>query len=63
VGRFKLGNREKSFTQRVTMPGESVDTSSLEVYKGRLNGALSNLILWEVGDVPAHGRASELSGL
>lgn len=45
------------------MPGESVDTSSLEVYKGRLNGALSNLILWEVGDVPAHGRASELSGL
>ena len=30
------------------MPREVVDASSLEAFKARLNGALSNLVKWEL---------------
>jgi len=41
--------RKKFFTMRVVkhwnrLPGEIVDVPSLETFKARLNGALSNLI-------------------
>ncbi|KFP09818.1 hypothetical protein Z169_04796, partial [Egretta garzetta] len=46
-GRFRL--RKKFFTMRVVrhwnrLPREAVDAPSLEVFKARLNGALSNLV-------------------
>ena len=48
-GRLRLGIRKKFFTMRVVkrwnrLPREVVNTSSLEVFKDRLDGALSNLI-------------------
>ncbi|GAB0204777.1 hypothetical protein GRJ2_002943300 [Grus japonensis] len=48
-GRFRLHIRKKSFTVRVVrywnrLPREVVDTTSLEVFKARLDGALSNLV-------------------
>ncbi|KFV38858.1 hypothetical protein N341_00415, partial [Tyto alba] len=48
-GRFRLDIREKFFTVRVMrywhrLPRESVDVPSLEVFKARLDGALSNLV-------------------
>ncbi|KFQ93090.1 hypothetical protein Y956_06814, partial [Nipponia nippon] len=48
-GRFRLDIRKKFFTVRVVrhwnrLPREGVDAPSLEVFKARLNGALSNLI-------------------
>ncbi|KFR14303.1 hypothetical protein N306_11145, partial [Opisthocomus hoazin] len=48
-GRFTLDIRKKFFTMRVVrhwnrLPGEVVDAPSLEVFKARLNGALSNLV-------------------
>ncbi|KFM09695.1 hypothetical protein AS27_11319, partial [Aptenodytes forsteri] len=48
-GRFRLGTREKFFTLRVVRhwnrwPREAVDAPSLEVFKARLDGALSNLV-------------------
>jgi len=47
--RFRLDIRKKFFTARVVrhwhrLPGEAVDAPSLEMFKARLNGALSNLI-------------------
>ena len=30
------------------LPREAVDTPSLEVFKARLDGAVSNLVWWEV---------------
>ena len=56
-GRFGLEIRKKFFTVRVVrhwhrLPREVVDDHSLEVFKARLDGALSNV----VKDVPAHGR-------
>jgi len=48
-GRFRLDIREKFFTMRVVkhwnrLPREAVAASSLEVFKARLHGALSNLV-------------------
>ncbi|KFW67327.1 hypothetical protein AS28_06252, partial [Pygoscelis adeliae] len=48
-GRFRLDIRKKFFTLRVVkhwdrLPREVVDAPSLETFKVRLDGALSNLI-------------------
>ncbi|KFR03835.1 hypothetical protein Y956_13166, partial [Nipponia nippon] len=48
-GRFRLGIRKTFFTMRVVkhwhrLPREAVDAPSLETFKARLDGALSNLI-------------------
>ncbi|KFM13301.1 hypothetical protein AS27_06479, partial [Aptenodytes forsteri] len=48
-GRFRLDIGEKFFTMRVVghwhrLPREAVDAPSLEVFKVRLDGALSNLV-------------------
>jgi len=48
-GRFRLDIRKKLFTMRVVkhwnrLPREAVDDPSLEVFKARLGGALSNLV-------------------
>ncbi|KFW03311.1 hypothetical protein N327_11532, partial [Fulmarus glacialis] len=48
-GRFRLNIRKKFFTMRVVkhwnrLPREVVDAPSLETFKVRLDGALSNLI-------------------
>ena len=47
------GIRKKFFTaravrQRSMLPGEAVDAPSLEAFKARLDGAVSNLGWWEV---------------
>jgi len=51
-GRFRLDIQKKFFTQVVRhwsmSPREVVDTSSLEVFNAKLDGALSGLILWKV---------------
>ncbi|KFW60932.1 hypothetical protein AS28_11578, partial [Pygoscelis adeliae] len=48
-GRFTLDIRKKFFTMRVVrhwnrLPREVVDAPSLEVFRARLDGALSNLV-------------------
>ncbi|KFP51462.1 hypothetical protein N323_12732, partial [Cathartes aura] len=48
-GRFRLDLMKNFFTMRVVrhwkkLPREAVDAPSLEVFKARQNGALSNLI-------------------
>ena len=48
-GRFRLDIRNKFFTVRVVrpwprLPREAVAVPSLEVFKARLDGALSNLV-------------------
>ncbi|KFW12240.1 hypothetical protein N327_13257, partial [Fulmarus glacialis] len=48
-GRFRLNIRKKFFTMRVVrhwnrLPREAVDAPSLEVFKARLDGALSNVV-------------------
>ena len=50
-GRFILDIRKKFFTVRVVrhrLPREVVDAASLEVFKARLDGALSNLVYWKM---------------
>ncbi|KFW01830.1 hypothetical protein N326_11627, partial [Eurypyga helias] len=49
TGRFSLDVRKKFFTERVVkhwnrLPREAVDAPSLEVFKARLDEALSNLV-------------------
>ena len=58
-GRFRLDIRKKFFTMRVVRPWyrlskEVVDAPSLEVFKARLDGALSNLVWWKVS-LPMEG--------
>ncbi|KFP18710.1 hypothetical protein Z169_12865, partial [Egretta garzetta] len=48
-GRFRLDTRKKFFIMRVVrhwsrLPREALDAPSLEVFKARLDGALSNLV-------------------
>ncbi|KFQ49621.1 hypothetical protein N334_05708, partial [Pelecanus crispus] len=48
-GRFRLDIRKQFFTVRVVrhwnrLPREAVHAPSLEVFKARLDGALSNLV-------------------
>ncbi|KFM13963.1 hypothetical protein AS27_01188, partial [Aptenodytes forsteri] len=48
-GRFRLDRRKTFFTMRVVrhwnrLPREDMDAPSLEVFKARLDGALSNLV-------------------
>jgi len=48
-GRFRIDTRKKFFTMRVVkhwnrFPRAVVDVPSLEVFKARLDGALSNLV-------------------
>ncbi|KFP19612.1 hypothetical protein Z169_06035, partial [Egretta garzetta] len=48
-GRFRLDIRKKFFTMKVVkhwnrLPREVVEAPSLEIFKTRLDGALSNLI-------------------
>ncbi|KFW08329.1 hypothetical protein N327_04298, partial [Fulmarus glacialis] len=48
-GRLRLDIKKKFFTMRVVrhwnrLPREVVDAPSLEVFKARLDGALSNLV-------------------
>ncbi|KFR09643.1 hypothetical protein N306_11230, partial [Opisthocomus hoazin] len=48
-GSFRLDIRKKFFTMRVVrhwhrLPREAVDAPSLQVFKARLDGALSNLV-------------------
>ncbi|KGL86450.1 hypothetical protein N301_05341, partial [Charadrius vociferus] len=48
-GRFRLDIRKKFFTLKVVrhwhrLPREVVDAPSLEVFKARLDGALSSLV-------------------
>ncbi|KFZ54548.1 hypothetical protein N338_04894, partial [Podiceps cristatus] len=48
-GRFRLDIRKQFFTKRVAgtwnrLPREAVDDPSLEVFKARLDAALSNLV-------------------
>jgi len=50
-GRFRLDIRKRFFTLRVVkhrLPREAVDAPSLEVFKAKLDQALSNLIWWKV---------------
>ncbi|KFQ93806.1 hypothetical protein Y956_10712, partial [Nipponia nippon] len=47
--RFRLGIRKKFFTMRMVrpwnrLPREAVGAPSLEAFKARLDGALSNLV-------------------
>ena len=57
-GRFKLDIRKTFFTMRVVkpwprLPREVVDAPSLETFKARLDGALSNMIQVKVSMVIA----------
>jgi len=64
VTRSDISN--KFFTMKVArhrnrLPREAVDVPSLETFKARLDGALSNLVSWEVS-LP-HGRGVGLDDL
>jgi len=58
--RFRLDIIKKFFTMRVVrhchrLPREAVDAPSLEVFKARLDGALSNLVWWKMSLPMARG--------
>ncbi|KFR13364.1 hypothetical protein N306_02545, partial [Opisthocomus hoazin] len=49
AGRFRLDRRKKFFTMRMVkhwnrLPREVVEAPSLDTFKARLDGALSNLV-------------------
>ena len=51
--RFRLDVREKFFIERVVrcwnrLPKEAVDASRLEIFKTRLDGAVGNLVWYQV---------------
>jgi len=59
-GRFRLDRRKKFFTMRVVklwnrLPREVVEAPSLETFKIRLDGALSNLIQLQMSLITAGG--------
>jgi len=59
-GRFRLDIRKKFFTMRVVkhwnrLPREAVAAPSLVVFKARLDGALSNLVWWNLSLLMAGG--------
>jgi len=59
-GRFRLDTRRKFFTMRVVrywprLSREAVSSLSLEVFKARLDGALSNLGWWKMSLLMAGG--------
>jgi len=59
-GRFRLDIRKKFFTVRVVkhwhrLPREAVADPSLEVFKARLDGALSTLVWWKMSLLMAGG--------
>jgi len=52
LGLARLDNRKKFFTMRAMrhwhrVPREAAAAPSLEVFKARLDGALSNLVKWK----------------
>ena len=55
--RFRLDIQKRFFTQRhwTRLPRDTVDAPPLEVFKARLDGALSNLFWWEVS-LPMAGK-------
>jgi len=58
--RLQLAMRKKFFTLTVVkhwprMPREMGDAPSLEIFKARLDGALSNLIQWKMSPLIAGG--------
>ena len=63
-GRFRLDVRKKWFTVRVVrhrnrLPREVVNVPSLEAFKARLDGAVSNLVWWEAS-LPIAGGWNEM---
>ena len=59
-GRFRSDIKKQFFTLRVVrhwnrLPGEAVAAPSLAVSKARLDGALSNLVWWEMSLLMAGG--------
>jgi len=59
-GRFRLDRKKKFFTVRVVkhwnkLPREVVEAPSLEIFKARLDGALSNLVYLKMSLLTAGG--------
>jgi len=59
-GRLRLDIRKKFFTMKVVkhwsrLPREAVAAPSLEVFKARFDGALSNLVWWKMSLLMAGG--------
>jgi len=59
-GRFRLDIRKNFFTMRVVkhwhrLPREAVEAPSLETFKARLDGALSDLVWLKMSQLTAVG--------